>query len=127
MQNHQMEKLNNIEKVLRKKLEEERKLKNKEDLEDKDGDHIPDRIDGTYSPDGYRTQTDINYNKENAYIKALVTAEEYDKLQENGFVSQKAKSYADDDRIPIRFKETEKEIFKKILHSTNTKTSKLHR
>jgi hypothetical protein len=116
-----------MEKVFRKKAEEERKLKNKKDLEDKDGDHIPDRIDSTYSPDGYRTQTDIDYNADNDYIKALVTAEEYEKLEENGFVYQKAKSYTDGDKIPIRFKKTEKEILIKILHSSNTKNSKLHR
>ena len=125
MQNHITEKLNTIEKVIRKKYEEEIK-KNNENLEDKDGDHIPDRIDGTYSPDGYRTQTDIDYNADNNYIKALVTAEEYEKLKENGFVFKEAKPSADDDRIPIRFKRREKEILKKILHSSNTKNSKLH-
>lgn len=33
--------------------------RNKQDLEDKDGDHIPDRIDGTYSADGHITQSDV--------------------------------------------------------------------
>ncbi len=34
-------------------------LKVDEYYEDKDGDHIPDRIDGTYSADGHITQSDV--------------------------------------------------------------------
>ena len=33
--------------------------RNKQDLEDKDGDHIPDRIDSNYTPDGHITQSDV--------------------------------------------------------------------
>ena len=104
--------------ILRDRLDEEVKRINKEKLEDKDGDHIPDKIDSTFSPDGFRTQTDIDHDKNNddEYRKALVTTDEYKQLQANGFKCQKAKVTADDGRIPIRYKAADKERFEKIIH-----------
>ena len=114
--------------ILKEKLDEEVRRRNKEDLEDKDGDHIPDRIDTNYSPEGFITQTDMNYTKnaEDEYRKALVTADEYDKLQENGFKCQKAKTVHEDGRIPIRFKAAEKESFEKIVNSLGGKHGGIH-
>ena len=114
--------------ILKDKLDEEVRRRNKEDLEDKDGDHIPDRIDTNYSPEGFNTQTDMNYTKnaEDEYRKALVTADEYDKLQENGFKCQKAKTVHEDGRIPIRFKAAEKENFEKIVNSLGGKHGGIH-
>ncbi len=114
--------------ILRDRFDEEVRRRNKEDLEDKDGDHIPDRIDSTYSPDGYRTQTNYDYshNNDDEYRKALVTSDEYDQLQEKGFKCQKAKSIHEDGRIPIRFKASDKENFEKIIHSLGGKHGGIH-
>lgn len=114
--------------ILREQLDEEVKRRNKEDLEDKDGDHIPDRIDGTYSPDGFRTQTDIDYNKysDEDYRKALVTADEYKELKAKGFECQKAKKIHEDGRIPIRFKAADKEKYKEIIKSLGGKNGGIH-
>lgn len=114
--------------ILREKFDEEVRRRNKEDLEDKDGDHIPDRIDSTFSPEGYRTQTnyDYNENRDNEYRTALVTSDEYEQLQEKGFKCQKAKVVAEDGRIPIRYKAAEKENFEKIIHSLGGKHGGIH-
>ena len=70
----------------------------------------------------------MNYTKnaEDEYRKALVTADEYDKLQENGFKCQKAKTVHEDGRIPIRFKAAEKENFEKIVNSLGGKHGGIH-
>lgn len=114
--------------ILRDKLDEKVRRRNKEDLEDKDGDHIPDRIDSNFSPDGYKTQTDINYNKntDDDYRKALVTSEEYNELKSKGFECQKAKTVHEDGRIPIRFKAAEKEKFEKIVNTLGGKNGGIH-
>lgn len=114
--------------ILKDRFDEEVRRRNKEDLEDKDGDHIPDRIDSTYSPDGYMTQTNYDYSHKNddEYRKALVTSDEYDQLQEKGFKCQKAKSIHEDGRIPIRFKASDKENFDKIIHSLGGKHGGIH-
>ena len=114
--------------ILREKFDEEIRRRNKEDLEDKDGDHIPDRIDSTFSPEGYRTQTnyDNNENRDNEYRTALVTSDEYEQLQDKGFKCQKAKVVAEDGRLPIRFKASEKENFERIIHSLGGKHGGIH-
>ena len=114
--------------TLRDRLDEEIIRRNKEDLEDKDGDHIPDRIDSNFSPDGYKTQTDINYNKntDDDYRKALVTSEEYNELKSKGFECQKAKTVHEDGRIPIRFHAAEKEKFEKIVNALGGKNGGIH-
>lgn len=114
--------------TLRDRLDEEIIRRNKEDLEDKDGDHIPDRIDSNFSPDGYKTQTDINYNKntDDDYRKALVTSEEYNELKSKGFECQKAKTIHEDGRIPIRFHAAEKEKFEKIVNALGGKNGGIH-
>lgn len=114
--------------IVRDRLDEKIKRRNKEDLEDKDGDHIPDRIDSTYSPEGFRTQTDIDYTKysENEYCKALVTSVEYEHLKENGFECQRAKTVHEDGRIPIRFKSNEKGKLKEMINSLGGRNSGIH-
>lgn len=114
--------------TLRDRLDEKIIRRNKEDLEDKDGDHIPDRIDSNFSPDGYKTQTDINYNKntDDDYRKALVTSEEYNELKSKGFECQKAKTVHEDGRIPIRFHAAEKEKFEKIVNALGGKNGGIH-
>ena len=116
------------QKILRERYDEEIRRRNKEDLEDKDGDHIPDRIDSNYSPEGFRTQTDIDYYKniDDEYRKALVTEDEYDELKEKGFKCQRAKTVHEDGRIPIRFKAAEKEEFEKIVNSLGGKNGGIH-
>lgn len=114
--------------TLRDRLDEEVRRRNKEDLEDKDGDHIPDRIDSSYSSEGYRTQNDIDSNvtKQEDYRRALVTSDEYNELKAKGFECQKAKVVAEDGRIPIRFKATEKESLEKIVNSLGGKHGGIH-
>jgi hypothetical protein len=114
--------------TLRDRLDEEVRRRNKEDLEDKDGDHIPDRIDSSYSSEGYRTQNDVDSNvtKQEDYRRALVTSDEYNELKAKGFECQKAKVVAEDGRIPIRFKAAEKEHFEKIVNSLGGKNGGIH-
>lgn len=114
--------------ILRDRFDEEVRRRNKEDLEDKDGDHIPDRIDSSYSSEGYRTQNDVDRNATlyDEYRKALVTSDEYEELQAKGFECQKAKTVHDDGRIPIRFKASDKENFDKIIHSFGGKHEGIH-
>ena len=114
--------------TLRDRLDEEVRQRNKEDLEDKDGDHIPDRIDSSYSSEGYRTQNDVDRNATlyDEYRKALVTSDEYEELQAKGFECQKAKTVHEDGRIPIRFKASDKENFDKIIHSFGGKHEGIH-
>ena len=114
--------------TLRDRLDEEVRRRNKEDLEDKDGDHIPDRIDSSYSSEGYRTQNDIDSNvtKQEDYRRALVTSDEYNELKAKGFECQKAKVVAEDGRIPIRFKAAEKEKFENIVKSLGGKNGGIH-
>ena len=97
-------------------------------MEDKDGDHIPDRIDSSYSSEGYRTQNDVDSNvtKQEDYRRALVTSDEYNELKAKGFECQKAKVVAGDGRIPIRFKAAEKESFEIILNSLGGKNGGIH-
>jgi hypothetical protein len=114
--------------IVRDRYDEEIRRRNNEDLEDKDGDHIPDRIDSTFSPEGYRTQTnyDYNENRDNEYRIALVSSDEYDELQDKGFKFQKANDVAEDGRIPIRFNATEKEKFEKIICSLGGNHGRIH-
>lgn len=94
--------------------------RNKEDLEDKDGDHIPDRIDSSYSPDGFITQTDIDYRI------ALVTNEEYEALKANGFKCQKSNSVSENEKIAVRYNTADKENFEKIINSLGGKNERIH-
>ncbi len=114
--------------TLRDRFDEEVRRRNKEDMEDKDGDHIPDRIDSSYSSEGYRTQNDVDSNvtKQEDYRRALVTSDEYNELKAKGFECQKAKVVAGDGRIPIRFKAAEKESFEKIVNSLGGKNGGIH-
>ena len=91
--------------------------RNKQDLEDKDGDHIPDRIDGTYSSEGHITQSDVQTTN---YWRAIVTAEEYDELMKNSFPCDRAKINTEDGKLPIRFKSELKHEFQKIISSSAT-------
>ena len=113
----------NEKALLQNRFEEEIRRRNKEDLEDKDGDHIPDRIDSSYSSEGYRTQNDVDRNamQYDEYRKALVTSDELEKLQDKGFECQKAKVVAEDGRIPIRFKVSQKDNFDAIINSLGGK------
>ena len=55
------------------------------------------------------------------YRKALVTSDELEKLQDKGFECQKAKVVAEDGRIPIRFKVSQKDNFDAIINSLGGK------
>lgn len=91
--------------------------RNREDLLDKDGDHIPDRIDGTFSPEGHITQSDTQTID---YWRAIVTEEEYDELMKKAFPCERAKGNAKDGKVPIRFKVELKHEFEKIISSSAT-------
>ena len=116
------------QKIVREKYDEEIRRRNKEDLEDIDGDHIPDRIDSNFSPEGFRTQTDIDYDKysDDEYRRALVTSDEYNELKTKGFECQRAKTVHEDGRIPIRYKAAKKEHFEKIVNSLGGKHGGIH-
>lgn len=91
--------------------------RNKQDLEDKDGDHIPDRIDGNYTPDGHITQSDVQTVN---YWRAIVTEDECSKLDKADFPYDKSRKKLADGRIPIRFKVELKQEYQKIISSSAT-------
>ena len=114
--------------TLRDRLDEEVRRRNKEDMDDKDGDHIPDRIDSSYSSEGYRTQYDVDSNEtyNEDYRIALVTSDEYNELKAKGFECKKAKTAHEDGRIPIRYKAAEKEKYKNIVNALGGKNGGIH-
>lgn len=96
--------------------------RNKQDLEDKDGDHIPDRIDSNYTPDGHITQSDIPQSDIQTvnYWRAIVTEDECSKLDKADFPYDKSRKKLADGRIPIRFKSELKQEYQKIISSSAT-------
>lgn len=99
---------------------------------DRDGDHIPDHLDGTFSPEGFRTQTDVppiqephdedkpkitegNKNKKNEYRMAVVSEDEFNELKAQNFSFSKSRKKAEDGKIVIKYKATEREQFEKLI------------
>ncbi len=69
--------------------------------EDKDMDGIPDRLDSTFDPPQYRY--------------AQVTAAQCELLEQHHFSFSKYKKKTEDGMIIIRYQETDKDIFQKLV------------
>lgn len=71
--------------------------RNKQDLEDKDGDHIPDRIDSNYTPDGHITQSDVLTSDELNGNRPNTISEEVFFLEQPVFIAESIKESPDDE------------------------------
>lgn len=80
-------------------------------LDDKDRDLIPDRLDSTFDPPVYRRQ-----QEQNRLVKAFISPKEYCVLQDNHFSFSRCK-VINAEKIAVVFKAEDKAEYDRILNS----------
>ena len=82
-------------------------------LDDKDGDLIPDRLDSTFDPPVYRRQEEQDKDK---YVKAFISPQEYLALRNNNFSFSKC-NVVNSEKIAVVFSADDKAEYERILSS----------
>lgn len=78
-------------------------------LDDKDGDLIPDRLDSTFDPPVYRRQ-----KEQDKYVKAFISPHEYCALKNNNFSFSKC-NFVNSEKIAVVFSADDKAEYDRIL------------